>query len=215
MVPDLPMFGLVPYSYEVAHSGVGIATVDLLAGIVVTAVWMLLVKDAVIDACPVWLRERVAGDGYARRDWMLLPLAVVLGSTTHVGWDEFTHAGRWGATHIRWLRADHFGYAGYHWMQAASSVLGLVVVVVVGWRSVAARTRRPSVTRAPVVARIAAVAVVGIAALVGCAYGSIEFDNGMHAVAIATVVHGIEAFTPAAVLAAFVWRVWTLNLNRP
>jgi hypothetical protein len=130
VVPDFPMFGLTPWSYEFAHSWTCVVTADVAAGVVLTVLWVLLVRDAMAAAAPSRLRGRLQpARTYAARDWWLAVPSAAIGAATHVAWDELTHGGRWGAHHLAWLRQDHFGIEGIHWAQAGSSVVGGVVVV--------------------------------------------------------------------------------------
>src|SRR3954452_18625563 len=124
MAPDVPMILPMPYGYDRAHSALGLVTVDLLAGVAAALLWTFLVRDPAVDASPAWVRERLNGTGTLSAPQLsLLPAAVIVGAATHVGWDELTHQGRWGAAHIPWLAENHFGHAGYQWAQAASSAV--------------------------------------------------------------------------------------------
>jgi hypothetical protein len=208
VIPDAPMMSAMPYGYGQAHSPMGVITVDLVAGIALTLVWTVLVRSFVLAASPVWVRERVAAPArWGRREWSLLPVAVILGAATHVLWDEFTHSGRWGATHIAWLSDDHLGYAGYHWAQAASSVLGLMIVVGVGLRTLAHRSRRPNPSPASGGGRWLALATVGVATVAAIVAGSVDLDRGTHAAAISAAEDGIAVLALAVVIAALLWRI--------
>ncbi len=70
-------------------------------------------------------------------------MAVAIGAATHVGWDEFTHAGRYGITHLTFLAASYPSpvgpLAGYRYAQYASGVIGLALIAVAALR----RTRTP------------------------------------------------------------------------
>jgi hypothetical protein len=59
--------------------------------------------------------------------------SALLGALTHVGWDSFTHAGRWGARAVPWLRDTHqiagHAVAGSSMAQQASTVLGFLAGV--------------------------------------------------------------------------------------
>ena len=59
-----------------------------------------------------------------------LALGVVVGTVTHLVWDSFTHAGRWGVEVVPWLHTEHLGLPGYKWAQFASGLLGLAVIVI-------------------------------------------------------------------------------------
>jgi hypothetical protein len=70
--------------------------------------------------------------------WWALPAAVALGAATHVGWDEFTHAGRYASTHLAFLATTYPSplgpLAGYRYAQYASGVVGLVLILIAGLR---------------------------------------------------------------------------------
>src|SRR3954470_22946503 len=208
VAPDLPMILPMPYGYDRAHSAVGVVTGDAVAGIVMALLWTFLVRDPAVDSGPAWLRERVDVTGtLSVRQLSLLPVAVIIGAATHVLWDEFTHEGRWGAVHIPWLADDHLGHAGYHWAQAASSALGLAVVIVAGSLTLARRPPRPNSPRLPTLARWLAAAVAGTATVVAIVAGSRQLDRGLHAAAIAVAVNGLAAFVLTAVVAALAWQL--------
>ncbi len=148
MVPDLPLFLGVEGFYGFTHSVSGLVTVDLAAGVVIWWLWVAWLWPCLADAAPGVVRRRLppvvpgrvlppGGVSSAGRSWLLVPLGVVLGAVTHAVWDEFTHAGRWGATHIPWLAASHGGLPGVSWAQYASGLFGLsacLAAVVVAWR---------------------------------------------------------------------------------
>ena len=52
MVPDLPLFRLSPWSYPLSHSVPGIVSVDLLAGVLLTVLWTLALRDPCADLAP-------------------------------------------------------------------------------------------------------------------------------------------------------------------
>src|SRR5690242_2688651 len=85
MVPDVGVFLRWYDGYELSHSPLGIVTLDLALGTALTAVWFLLVRDAVVDMAPGPVRARlVPRHRPAPREWWLTPVAVTLGAATHV-----------------------------------------------------------------------------------------------------------------------------------
>lgn len=209
MVPDLPMFDVVPYGYDLSHSAVGLVTVDPVAGSVVVLLWLLLVRGALVSAGPAWLRARLPDSRLTRREWLLVPVAAAVGAATHVGWDALTHEGRWGDRHIPWLHDDLFGHAGYHWAQAASSVLGLVVLAVYGAVVVTRRapTRPVAAPGGAHVARWSLAAVtagtVGVALVAAVA----TLGEGLHAAAFSAAERGLTVLIVGLLLAGGAWRL--------
>ena len=181
MAPDVPMFVPIPGSYGVTHSWLGVVTVDLAFSLLAVALWLVLMRDALVDMAPGGVRTRLAPRArYSARQWALVPVAAVLGSASHVVWDAFTHRGRWGVREIAWLHEVHGGLVGFKWAQYASGVLGLLLVA--AWAVVALRGLAPTPraiqvpelgTRALVALMVVVAAVSGIAALTAVSGGFI------------------------------------------
>jgi hypothetical protein len=133
--PDLPYYLPVELPWE-THSALAVVTTDLLLGGLAWAVWHALLAEPTVAAAPRALRARLSGVplGLTVRlrsvralAWTVL--ALVLGAATHVLWDEFTHASRWGTEHLPAL-ADTWGpVEGYRWLQYASSLVGGAVLL--------------------------------------------------------------------------------------
>ncbi len=141
MSPDLPYF--MPWLVALGaggtltHSPAGIATVDLVFGLVMWLVWYLL-APALRDLMPGFVRARWPAGMPRRAGVPVLCAAVLVGAITHVVWDAFTHVGRFGHTHIPALAATYPSplgpLPGYRYLQYASGVLGLVVLGVMAAR---------------------------------------------------------------------------------
>src|SRR4051812_17066401 len=137
MAPDLPFYLPVPQSYA-THTWLAGGTTDLVLGLLVWALWHGLLAEAALTTAPRALRARLEGRVVAgpaarvasARQVALLVAALLLGTATHLGWDEFTHPRRWGAEHISVLAQSWGPLPGYRWLQYASSVVGLVVLLV-------------------------------------------------------------------------------------
>jgi hypothetical protein len=138
LAPDLPFYLPVPQFYA-THTWLAGVSTDLVLGLLAWTLWHGLLAEAALAAAPAALRGRLAGrvaPGPSHRpapvrQGALLVAALVLGTATHLAWDEFTHAGRWGAEHVTVLAANWGPLPGYRWLQYASSVVGLVVLA--GW----------------------------------------------------------------------------------
>jgi hypothetical protein len=138
MSPDLPYF--LPGLRSLGgwtHTLAGIVTVDVLLGLALWVLWRSAAAS-LHDLAPAGIRERWTPPGWVVDAWWALPTAVALGAATHVGWDEFTHAGRYATTHLAILAASYPSpigpLPGYRYAQYASGVIGLVVVGVAGLR---------------------------------------------------------------------------------
>ena len=156
----LPVAG-VPRWVPDTHAAQGVVTTDLLLGISAWIVWRLL-SPPLRELCPEGIRGRWSLPRPTRVWWVLVPIGVMIGAVTHVVWDEFTHAGRFGDMHVWWLAADYVSpigpMPGYRYAQFLSGLVGLMIVVWVGWRQ---PCRHGYLSRAPIAARAAPWVVLG------------------------------------------------------
>ncbi|MGY1617134.1 DUF4184 family protein [Geodermatophilus sp. SYSU D00691] len=167
--PDLPFYLPLPQWYA-THTALAVVTTDLLVGLLAWAVWHGLLAAPALATAPAPLRARLAGlrTGLrprlaTGRQALLLVAALVLGAATHVLWDEFTHPRRWGPEHLPALAASWGPLPGHRWLQYASSVVGVVVLLawsVRWWRRTPAAPVVPDRDTRWVWPLLAAVAVV-------------------------------------------------------
>jgi hypothetical protein len=188
ITPDLPYY-LPGDPGLLTHTATAVVTTDLALGAVAWAVWHAVLATPALAASPAGLRARLAGVplGLGRR--LSSPaavgrtlLALLLGAATHVLWDEFTHARRWGAEHIPALQEVHGPLYGWAWAQQLSGALGGLVLAVwfVGWwrRTPALDSaRRPAAWWAWAVVAGAGLLVGGAGALAAPRPGSAAFQG--------------------------------------
>jgi hypothetical protein len=136
LAPDLPYYLPLPQWYA-THTALAVGTSDLLLGLLAWAIWQGLLAGPALATAPAPLRARLARFRPGLRDrlatgrqLLLLVAALVLGAATHVLWDEFTHPRRWGPEHLPALAANWGPLPGHRWLQYASSVVGVAVLLV-------------------------------------------------------------------------------------
>lgn len=179
IVPDVPYFVpfgsiRVPMTKLYTHTPTGSWSIDLPLGMGLLAC-MLLLREPLTVLLPArarWLCLN-ALEPFRRRvtEWLLAPLAILLGVWSHLLWDSFTHPEGWGVRRFPLLdeRVTIGGYTGEisHILQYLSSALGLALVGV--WY---ARLRVPAGAAAADDARRAHAGpalflIAGAAALIG------------------------------------------------
>ncbi|WP_051515822.1 DUF4184 family protein [Candidatus Blastococcus massiliensis] len=208
VAPDLPFYLPFDPGFR-THTATAVVTVNVLLGLAAWALWHGLLAEPAVRAAPAALRARLTGvplglrvrlAAPARVGWTLLALAV--GAGTHVLWDEFTHARRWGPETFPVL-AEQWGLMpGYRWLQYVTSVLGGLVLV--GWavrwwlRTPAGPSGRPGRRWPWVLLSVVAVLTGTVAALPATGLGEAIYD--------AATWGGGAALAVAAVLAA-AWQV--------
>lgn len=147
MTPDLPLFVRgTPFTYAISHDPAWIVITSVVA-LALLLVWRSVLRPAVRELAPrrladglpaAWdagaaagARETLVGERPGRHA-LLLALSLVIGAATHIAWDAFTHEGRAGTAWIPALDAFWGPLTGYKWLQYGSSVLGLVILAIVG-----------------------------------------------------------------------------------
>ncbi|KRA39203.1 hypothetical protein ASD81_11825 [Nocardioides sp. Root614] len=207
MAPDLPVFSQSWETYGFTHSLAGLVTVDLAITLLLLGFWDRWGRDALVDTAPSRVRDRLpARVRIGRTAWLLAPLAAVLGSATHVLWDAFTHAGRWGVQAVPWLHETHAGMHGSQWAQFGSGILGLLVV----GAAILAVVQGPVLPDAPRPRRLPGVvlpAAIAAASVVSVGTFLAQLDTGAHTAAFFAAVVGIVGL---ALAVAGVTATWTL-----
>lgn len=165
MAPDIPYFFFALELRRTTHGPPGVVTVDVLIGMAAFAVWHLVWKRPLAALAPAGLRRRLPVDAPVRWGWAVPSVAV--GAATHVFWDAFTHASSSFADELPWLTRSFSGMQLYLWLQYASGVIGLAIVLL--WLVRWARTAPESEPagggsmrdRVPVYATVGATAAAG------------------------------------------------------
>lgn len=189
--PDLTYFAAtaVPGAMEfgdVTHSFLGVVTVDVLITAALVALW-LMVREPLVGLLPRRWSGRVYG--FVRgRPWrerrpaglaLWFGLSAVLGATTHVVWDAFTHLDRWGTRLVPFLGELVGGFPVYLYAQYGGSALALLLL---GWFTVRALRATPAGAEPPAGVpvldrrgRLLAAAVIGACVLAGTAHRVARF----------------------------------------
>ncbi|MCQ6556131.1 DUF4184 family protein [Streptomyces sp. C10-9-1] len=183
MAPDATYFAasFVPGAMEfgsVTHSPAGVFTVDAAVAALLFAGW-LLVRDPLVALLPGHWRTRthpVPAGAHGRAAPRRPPLvraaafyaSAVVGASTHVVWDAFTHPGRWGVRLLPVLDQHVAGFPLYTFVQYGSSAAALLLLV---WAAASAVRRAEPVAprwpRARRGERRLAAAVVGLCVAAG------------------------------------------------
>ncbi|OII68447.1 MULTISPECIES: DUF4184 family protein [unclassified Streptomyces] len=145
LAPDMTYFAdsLIPGAMsfgDVTHSVWGVLTVDAVTAAVLVGLW-LMVREPLVALLPGrWrgpVHTLVRGGPWRDRHPVALAvwfyLSAVTGAATHVGWDLFTHPGRWGTRVLPVLGETFGGFPLYTYVQYGSSALALVVLCWFGY----------------------------------------------------------------------------------
>jgi hypothetical protein len=148
VAPDAPVYMPIGVSYRTTHSGGGLA-VDVVIGLAVLWLWVGLLRDAVVDLTPALRRRLPARARLDRRAWLLAPLALAIGSVTHVLWDSCTHDWGFVVQESAVLREEGGPLPLYRWLQHASTLAGSSVVAAYSWHLLSSRPVLPRPAAVP------------------------------------------------------------------
>lgn len=183
MAPDLPLFFPWAPAYGVTHGFPSLLWVSVPLALVLYAVWRLALRPSASALLPTealraripWTWDRVGRAAHPVRAAALVIFAALIGVTTHVFWDLFTHPGRLGSEWIPVLAEEWGPFDGTTWLQHGSSVVGLAGPAV--WAVLAAR-RAGAVHRSDPRA-VGIVRLVGWVAAIAVLLGSFAVRLGL------------------------------------
>jgi len=144
MVPDWSLF--VPFGphYRVTHTPAGLLTACLPLGFVLFLVFNGLYRRALIELAPARLQCRLTKfrswqTHFGAAELLFAAAAVLIGASTHLVWDAFSHHGRWGVQMLPVLSATMFTIGSsevqlYKLIQHGSSLIGLPLLAYLAWR---------------------------------------------------------------------------------
>jgi Domain of unknown function (DUF4184) len=147
IAPDLPSFLPLGVGHQHTHLWTSIIWPDGAIALGVLLAWWALLRPGLAPLWPAaearasvpgWRPGLVAARRPAVFAWCLwLMASVLVGLVTHLAWDSFTHFDGDVVLHWPQLREQIRGHALYDWLQAFSSVGGMLVVgiyLAVQWR---------------------------------------------------------------------------------
>ena len=144
MVPDLPYFVPRLVNNHFAHGTRGFFVFCLPAGLAALWVFHHFFKEPMVALLPESHQRRLKLQPFHFLPWRTFALvcaALLLGSVTHIVWDQFTHEDAWTVQHIAWLQ-DRFFIRGHRLqtsdvLQHVSSLVGLLFLLLlyVRWLS--------------------------------------------------------------------------------
>ncbi len=140
ITPDFEYFIRMKNLGLYGHTFAGIFWFDLPIALALTYVYHLMVRDSLIDNLPRFLRSRLTRfkqfnwPAYARENIWVVLVCLVVGISSHLFWDAFTHRTGYFVNRIPWLLANTevFGveHVRFYILQNISSLVGMICVIV-------------------------------------------------------------------------------------
>jgi hypothetical protein len=140
MMPDFPLFFPWGPDYWQMHSIAGAWSGCLPIGVACFLLFQCLAKAPMLAALPSFLQRRTARIARPALEpqlgfYLWVGAGVLIGAYSHILWDSFTHAGRWGTEqlpglHETWLTWRGINVPGYAALQYGSSVVFLPLMAI-------------------------------------------------------------------------------------
>ena len=217
MAPDFLYFTGMMAQGRFGHTLPGLFLSCLPLGLLLLWVFHRLIKRPLIGLAPLAAQQRLHPFREASpfdRPLALVAVALVLGACTHIVWDSFTHAERWGVAHVAWLRqtvpVPVLGTLSvYRLVQHGSTLFGLAVLALAllrWWRRAPVHAMQPPALPA----RTRACWLLGfglVAVLAGLAYGMQATADARPVFAV-FVGRFVVAWTSALFLSVLAYGCW-------
>lgn len=158
MVPDFEYFLRMKISSHYSHSIAGIFWFDLPLALMLSVLFHNLVRSCLFQNLPSMLSSRLLcfdqleWTTHLKRHWPVVILSILVGTSSHILWDGFTHPHGPFVESIPWLRtpvtiAGHT-FPVYNLLQHFSTLAGGIVLFIVLFRlpanPIASKTGNPA-----------------------------------------------------------------------
>jgi len=97
LTPDFEYFLRMRIKSNYSHTWDGLFWFDLPFGLLLAFLFHNIVRDSLFDNLPTFLRSRFSAfrqfdwNGYFKRNWLVVTISILIGATSHIFWDSFTH----------------------------------------------------------------------------------------------------------------------------
>ncbi|WP_409485193.1 DUF4184 family protein [Arsenicicoccus dermatophilus] len=217
--PDVPIYvpggvlGTRDEAHSWTHTWLGLVAFCVPVALMMTAVWGYYLRAPVRDALPDWCRARMPGrpPGLDRSYWLWSLPAVLVGSLSHLAWDQLTHEPSWLTGHVPALAMPVGGLPVARWLMYLCSVLGLVAICRTAHHDLARRHPDLVVRRVPSVAALLLPLPAAVGAL-GAFYQLVTIGPymGAHAIAYHMLTAAVASAAALVVVLAGAWHGVTL-----
>ncbi|MBD1398437.1 DUF4184 family protein [Pontibacter sp. JH31] len=144
IAPDFQYFFLLPLFRHSGHTLEGLLYFNLPVAFVLAMVFHVIVRRPVVAHLPTWLQSRalavprLSWISYMRERWLVFATSVIIGASTHIFWDGFTHYGgyfvqQWPAlTRTTTILGMEMMYCRI--LQHTSTLVGSLAILLYTWQ---------------------------------------------------------------------------------
>ncbi|MNQ27391.1 hypothetical protein D3C85_406490 [compost metagenome] len=97
LTPDFEYFLRMRIQSNYSHTITGLFWFDLPLGILLAFIFHNIVRDSLFENSPIFLKSRLATfkqfdwNSYFKTNWVIVIISFIIGATSHIFWDSFTH----------------------------------------------------------------------------------------------------------------------------
>ncbi len=140
MAPDFEYFIRMRARSYYSHTWAGLFWFDLPLVIILAFIYHDVVRDKLIDNLPAFFAKRFIvfrnfdWVGYFKRNFPVVIISAIIGTASHILWDQFTHEKGLFAADIGELKkiytiSQYHRFATYNLLQLISSIMGILIVL--------------------------------------------------------------------------------------
>lgn len=139
IVPDFEKFIRMQSDDYYSHTWKSIFYFNLPLGIILTLLFHLIARNMLIDNLPLFLYQRFSRYkklnwlNYLRKHFFIVAASIIIGTLTHIIWDDFTHRDGKFVQWFHYVRTKvwigNYRTSLYAFLQFTTSILGIIITI--------------------------------------------------------------------------------------
>jgi hypothetical protein len=221
IIPDLNYFIALQPVKNAGHTLRGVLMQGVPAGLLLCLIWFTIVQVPFLQTLPSKIACRVLPTPTPRSigAWLGLTLAIIIGATTHIAWDGFTHGGvsvngvihappGWAVRRWSWLSHPYFGLPIYKWLQYVGGLGGIIALLIISFKSVF-KIKPTPIEQLKIRSKVLAWAGFTLCAACLAFYSALEGPAQGHAVAIRAIIGAFSGGALGVFIYSLTWQIAT------
>lgn len=138
LTPNFEYFLRMKIKSIYSHTIEGVFWFDITLGVILAFIFHNLVRDELFDNLPIFLKSRFSSfkkfnwNIYFKQNWIIVLISILIGSCSHIFWDDFTHNSGYFVHKFSILSTNiHFGLVQiptYKILQHLSTLIGGILI---------------------------------------------------------------------------------------
>jgi hypothetical protein len=138
IVPDFEYFLRMKVMSIYSHTLLGLFWFDVPLGLIIAFIYHQIVKQTFLNHMPLFIKARCTDHifynwtVYFKKYWYVVIYSILIGASSHILWDAFTHDHGYFAARIDWLNQSTqiFNKTIYHFKiaQHGSTIIGAIAI---------------------------------------------------------------------------------------